>query len=189
MKKMVLLGVGFVMFLTSGNVVSSVEVNAEAFDGQADTKVVDENANAEEIDIVESLGGLENSPVPLENLTTESPSGEILYERKPQVRGSRPYKEYVYQEMRSNGFQNELRSNYLVPIGFTWLENGIPYLSVRPTSSFTFRFTPYYKDSGTGGYYWRLFTMKYPVREGYNTKWLTNSVWLSAWNLHHLCYG
>lgn len=46
-------------FLTCGNVVSSVEVNAEAFDGQADTKVVDENANAEAIDIVESfLGGL-----------------------------------------------------------------------------------------------------------------------------------
>lgn len=71
--------------------------------------------------------------------------------------------------MRSNGFQNELRFNYLVPVGFTWLENGISYLSVRPTSSFTFRFTPYYKDSSTGFYYWCLFTMKYPVREGYNT--------------------
>ncbi|MGL9970347.1 hypothetical protein [Enterococcus sp. DIV1420a] len=194
MKKIFLLCLGFVAFLVSVDAINFMEASAEAFDGQAEVKIVNKEANVEAIDIAKSLGALENSPVPVENLTTEPPVGEILYEIRPQLRAAKPYKEYVYQEMRHNGFQNELRCDYLVPVGFNWVENGIPYLSITPTSSFTFRFTPYYSDSGTGGYgtggyYWRLFNMKYPVKKGYNTQWLSNSVWLSAWNGIHLLYG
>ncbi|MFC0758971.1 hypothetical protein [Enterococcus faecalis] len=44
--------------------------------------VVNPESNKEAIELAKEVGALENSPVPIENLTTEEPVGEVIYNQK-----------------------------------------------------------------------------------------------------------
>ncbi|HGW2854584.1 TPA: hypothetical protein ACNKKE_002744 [Enterococcus faecalis] len=169
------------------------DVNAVAYDGMEGKTVVNPESNKEAIELAKEVGALENSPVPIENLTTEEPVGEVIYNQKAVVRGSIPpsqYKHYAYQARRHNGLWNELRINELAPVGFTWVENGVPERSVTPKPYSTVNFYSGYTDKQVGGYsqgyYWRLFETRFKGDDG---KWKVSTVWLSAWNLQHLKFG
>lgn len=84
-----------------------------------------------------------------------------------------------------------MRINELAPVGFTWVENGVPERSVTPGPYSTVNFYSGYTDKQVGGgysqgYYWRLFETRFKGDEG---KWKVSTVWLSAWNLQHLKFG
>lgn len=115
--------------------------------------VVNPKSNKEAIELAKEVGALENR-VPIENLTTEEPVGEVIYNQKAVVRGSIPpsqYKHYAYQARRHNGLWNELRINELAPVGFTWVENGVPERSVTPGPYSTVNFYSGYTDKQVGG--------------------------------------
>lgn len=177
-----------------------VKANAAAYDGQADTFVVDEKANQEAIKIVKEFGELENCPVPLENLTTQKTSGEIEYIKKSkgiQDRASR--KIYNIDKLWLHAFINNvwagdtIQCNELVPTGYNHAENGIFFSWVETgvsSSSAKFMFIPAFTEDtgvggyGTGGWYWREFRI-YKTGDYGNS----DNVWLSTWNKDHLIYG
>lgn len=88
----------------------------------------------------------------------------------------------------------EIQNNWLVPLNFVALDNGIPLESVwyQISSSYAqFRFDINYVTDlkyggvGDGGYYWRRFRIRVDGVPYYYYK----DIWLSAYDLDHLVYG
>lgn len=175
------IGLGFLFF---GN---ALQANAAA-QGNPDDLKIDAKANEEAVKFVKEHGGLEDSPVPAENLTTQQPVETIL--KNTNQRTTHKFgRSYTI-----NGLYNmEIKCNYLVPTGFDWSDNGIPVYAVGvlggPASTqgqFSF-ITSRVSDTGiggygTGGWYWRKFYTDDPGRGRV-------FYWLSAWNWNHLVYG
>lgn len=168
----------------------STQASAAA-QGGAENFTVDENANQAAVEIVAANGDLENSPVPVENLTTQQPyqlsSSPIM---RTAVKSRRFYRVDAGANLPASlGGGVQWRNNYLVPVGFNWSDNGIPssvwnYTSVSVGEHFVFHNV---EDTGTGGYgtggyYWRYFRSR--AKNGVYLHF-----WLSAWDLNHLIYG
>ncbi|MGX7244256.1 lytic exoenzyme target recognition domain-containing protein [Enterococcus quebecensis] len=178
-RKLLVATVGLGLLFFGNNLQASADVKVNPDDLKINAK-----ANEEAIKFVEEHGGLENSPVPPENLTTEQPSSltkSSLYNNLraiPRV--------YAYDALSS--FRQEIRCNYLAPAGFTWADNGIPFSAVNFQGGRLFTFNrSNVKDErkaglGTGGWYWRFFSSEVPGKGRVY-------YWLSASDLNHLIYG
>ncbi|MGG5341191.1 hypothetical protein [Enterococcus sp. AZ192] len=166
----------------------STEASAMAYGG-AENFVVSEEDNKRAIAIVEENGGLDNCPVPIENLTLQQP--KILAQPRAVL------KTYAYTASAPlyGGLQVKPTVE-LVPVGFTWADNGIPWNAITQrggtTTSGIFNFktnnisTTGSAGYGTGGYFWTQFRSTVYVNATTNT---TVTYWLSAWDLNHLLYG
>ncbi|MBJ0423184.1 hypothetical protein FKY96_14315 [Enterococcus faecalis] len=168
--------------------------SAAAWDGQAENQVVSKEENKKTIDYLQQIApeALENSPVPIENLTQEKPQGEVNYEaaRNSGISLRAAAKKW-YNVDRFSSSQYLIVSNYLVPVGYNDAQNGIPIGTVDmyqkrfciPQTSRAEWSVASAGGYGTGGYWWTLF------RATENTTGKTKNIWLSAWNLNHLVYG
>ncbi|MGG5341192.1 hypothetical protein [Enterococcus sp. AZ192] len=171
---------------------TSDTVHAAAWGGEeASQYTVSKEENQRAIEYLEKVApeALENLPFPKENLTLEKSQTEKDYELLSSVtKQARAAKKWYSVSRYSSTL---IVSNYLVPVGYTDRENGIPIGTVElyagqfciPQS---IRATWSVADAGgygTGGYWWTLF------RATENTVGRTKNIWLSAWNLDHLVYG
>ncbi|MEB7954605.1 hypothetical protein [Enterococcus faecalis] len=164
---------------------------AAAWDGQSEHSVVSKEENQKAIEYLEQVApdALENLPFPIENLTLEKPQGERNYEAFSSANLRQAKKWYTVDRFSSS--QYLIVSNYLVPVGYTDAENGIPIGTVDmyqkrfciPQTSRAHWSVANAGGYGTGGYWWTLF------RATENTVGKTKNIWLSAWNLNHLVYG
>lgn len=178
-KLFVIVGLGLLFF---GN---GLQASAAA-KGNSDNLKIDAKANEEAIKFVAKHGGLENSPVSAENLTTQQPleTNEQNNNQRAHVGLSRAYTIDSYNSSIPGG---EVRCNFLAPAGFTWSDNGIPtFAIIRDTKTFSF-IRSRVSDTGiggygTGGWYWRKFMTYVPGRGNVY-------YWLSAWNYDHLMLG
>ena len=166
-------------------------VKAAAWDGQAEHSVVSKEENQKAIEYLKQIApdALKNLPFPIENLTLEKPQGEQNYEAFFSANLRKAKKWYTVDRFSSS--QYLIVSNYLVPVGYTDAENGIPIGTVDmyqqrfciPQTSRASWSVANVGGYGTGGYWWTLF------RATENTVGKTKNIWLSAWNLDHLVYG
>lgn len=167
----------------------STEASAVAYGG-AENFVVSEEDNKKAIAIVEENGGLENCPVPVENLTTQQPVAAEMYSLKTTRAALKAYPNNGYAKLYMSW---QFYSRELVPTGFNWDDNGIPGIALnwgwvtKPT--FTFipgKVVPTGSAGyGTGGYFWSEY--KSTVQGGSGP--VTVYYWLSAWDINHLLYG
>jgi hypothetical protein len=186
--------------ITMGLLFVSLGLSQEALaavKGNPDDLKIDTQSNEKAIAIVENQGSLEDSPVPAENLTTYNPSH--TYDGKKALRAatSSPFQErivfYRVNQVATNQSNTEIRNNYLVPVDFTWADNGIPLAAtcgIQDHSRWPIGSTKvfYFNERniidtgvggyGAGGYYWRQF------KSYVNNQWMT--YWLSTWNLNYL---
>ncbi len=174
MKKLCLfLLIGLGCFLAGIN-----QANAEAYDISHKDFIPSTEANLEAIERVKNLNGLENVPIPLENLTIEQPAQSSLNNSNILLRRSlRKYRASSYREIHG---MYQWKINELAPVGFSWLDNGIPqYVTSGYGQSLSFisnRIT----DTGVGGwqygYYWRQFSCA------------KGTFWASVWDKTDLLY-
>ncbi|EGO5243227.1 hypothetical protein HP934_002455 [Enterococcus faecalis] len=104
---------------------SEVE-KAASWDGQVEHSVVSKEENQKAIEYLEQVvpDALENLPFPIENLTLEKPQEEQNYEAFSSANLRQAKKWYTVDRFSSS--QYLIVSNYLVPVGYTDAENGIP---------------------------------------------------------------
>lgn len=154
------------------------QVNAAAYDKNYSDYTPSAELNAEAIAKVKSIGGLENVPIPLENLTLEQPVQSTLNNSRTLLRRSlHVYRASAYREIYG---MYQWKINELAPVGFNWLENGIPqYVTKGYGQALTFN-SARITDTGVGGwqygYYWRQFSCA------------KGTFWASAWDKNDLLY-
>lgn len=173
MKKIVFLSLMIFGFIVTNN----EEVEASAYVGNTDEIQIDHDANKEAIRILKNNGDIENAPVSLDKLTTETPVQSLNISRMSRA----ALQMYTTNEGKNIYGIYQFRCNKLAPVGFNWYQNGIPAYATQQVSASRFVFkTANVWDTGVGaydkGYYWRNF----------GTPW--GSFWASVWNLNDLFY-
>lgn len=154
MKKRIVL----LITLGLGSLAFGTEASAFAYGGE-ENFVVDSQANEEAIKIVEATGGLENCPVPIENLTTQQPIAAKLHSLKTARAALKTYPNNGYAKLYMSW---QFYSKELVPVDFNWDANGIPGVTLNWgwLTKPTFTFIPSKVEAtgsagyGTGGYFW-----------------------------------
>lgn len=172
MKKIVL---GIVL-LTGISLVSMDKADAAAYVGDTQNITISSESNQKAIQILKENGALEKNNLPLDKLTTNNPLPSKFFARAS-------LKSY-YPDGGSRYIANmwQMQCTELAPVGFDWIDNGIPTAVANinsNTARFTFK-TNMVSDTGVGmydrGYYWRNINTPY------------GSFWASVWNLNDLLY-
>ncbi|MBO0473483.1 hypothetical protein IGL98_002255 [Enterococcus sp. DIV0840] len=150
LKKKLLVAVVGLGLLFFGNTLQASAVAK----GNPDDLKIDAKANEEAIKFVEEHGGLEDSPVSIENLTTQEPTEAIQANLRFRLTRHVPGTEKIYTANVYHYGREEIKCNYLVPTGFGWDDNGIPMHAVfnwggHGSNRFGFGNVG---DTGVGGY-------------------------------------
>ncbi|WP_407349966.1 hypothetical protein VNN41_05640 [Lactococcus garvieae] len=189
--------------------ISTGEIKAAVKIESSEEVKIERSENMEAIKKAEKDGvDFSKSPVKPGNLTTQnlvdSQKSEIILQDKiaQLIASGKTRKEairalsvvYDMDRLYHSGLQEEIQNNWLVPLNFVALENGIPKESVwyQISSSYAkFYFDPNYVTdlgyggAGDGGYYWRRFRIRVDGIPYYPYK----DIWLSAYDKNHLIYG
>lgn len=178
-KNLKLLGVtlGLSLLGIAGLLFNGSKAEAAAYDSNYENFTPNPEANAEAIEILRKDGDLESSPFPIESLTIEQPIESTI--ELPLARAAlQKYRASALKEVYRGSYQ--WRVNELAPVGFNWIDNGIPTSITNGFGNgFTFNSSKV-SDTRVGtwqyGYYWR----KFNTSEG--------AFWASVWDKNDLLY-